>query len=90
MGLVPRFPNKTAIQDIQGFHDETCKDDPTHFWFLGTGRDLVGTAVLAESDQEVGNKDPRLDATFRKFVRYCSDAGLPKPNITRFSQPPRI
>lgn len=86
VGIAPRFGN-TAIQGILGFSEDTPKDDPTHFWFLGTGRTLAAVAIMRFSKQmsQKRRQDDRLDEAFKMFVKYTHDAGLPKPSAVRFS-----
>ncbi len=90
IGIVPRFGD-SAIQGILGFSEDTPKDDPTHFWFLGTGRTLAAAAIMRFSKQmsQKRRQDDRLDEAFSMLVKHTRDAGLPKPSIVRFSLEPR-
>ena len=90
IGIVPRF-GESAIQGVLGFSEDTPKDDPTHFWFLGTGRTLAAAAIMRFSKQmsQKRRQDDRLDEAFSLLVKHLQKANLPKPSIVRFSSEPK-
>ena len=62
--------------------------DPTHIWYLGTGRSLAaaGVQLLAERMVQAPPVDARLDDVFTQFLSFCRDSE-PRlyPNVGRFS-----
>lgn len=62
------------------------KHDPTHLWFLGTGRDVAaeGIEALAPEVSTKGTRDGRLDDCFALFIQFCRKKNM-YPSISRFS-----
>ena len=59
--------------------------DPTHLFFLGCGRDIVGKSIERCSELSSAlRQDDRLDEQHALFVKYCQQHGI-YPRIERFS-----
>lgn len=47
-------------------------DDPTHYWYLGTGRGLAGLGVNMLADlAPFGRVEDRQSFVFQRFKAFC-------------------